>query len=701
MARCIGSKPASGRALLTVLLILTGHAAFAADEEDLFELELGDLLQIDVSTSIATHLPLSQRQNPAILSIITADDIRAMGARDLIDVIQRIPGFNVAKDIDVSGLVVRGLFGFEGRALVLLDGMPLTELAFGAYPLGNDVPVHLIERIEVVRGPGSVLYGGAAEAAVLNIITYSTGNELRIRDGELPDANGHRDLGARFAGERANWHWQGLLFAGAGRRSDAPYPYFNERPAFSHNDASAGIRSRFLTAQLRWHPDWSAKLLWQHYENNIVRGFAVDDSLPPDEQSAAIEQGITHRFSPLRFDNAVLEVVGRIFGNDNFNSDLQTSIQRNVPFERPGRDDVGIRRLKLASNNVWAVGSTQWLLGAEWLNDEARLVRAADPADRDPTLVLRADPDDPGSSQVSLDSMALYFNWQQQWDALTLFAGGRYDDSEVYGSELSPRLGLTWVRDRWHWKLLSQQAFRAPLIANNAFSRFGYDPSKPHREPVTSETIAVHEFELGYLATPQLFISGNLFYQTVDNIIEFRYNPVADDLYSDNGGRFGSYGAELEARYQRQPWRVVVNLSYATPKLYDEDNPYAYASDPQGGDTYLALHQPEQLIGIPSRKFFGNLQYQFSDRLRGFVNLLWLDEKNAAAEQPFGVTVTLPAQTLMDLGLHYDLPTWSLSLTVHDIGNERLNIVTPYYDSTFDTLAYKGRELSLDWRLQF
>ncbi|NQD38986.1 TonB-dependent receptor plug domain-containing protein [Permianibacter sp. IMCC34836] len=684
-----------------LMTVLASASVFAADADDLFQLDLDDLLQIDISTSIATRLPLSQRQNPAILSIITAEDIRAMGARDLIDVIQRIPGFNVAKDIDVAGLVVRGLFGFEGRALFLLDGMPLTELAFGAYPLGNDLPVHLIERIEIVRGPGSVLYGGAAETAVINIITYSAGNEARIRDGELPSANGHRDLGARFAGAQGQWRWQGLLFAGDGRRSDAPYRYFNERPAFDHNEASAGIRSRFLSSQLHWGPDWSAKLLWQHYENNIVRGFAVDDSLPPVEQAAAIEQGIAANFSPLRFDNAVLELDGRIYTSENFRSDIQTSLQRNIPFERPSRDDVGIRRLKLTSNNVWSFGSQQWLLGAEWLQDDARILRTADPAERDPDLVLRADPDDPGSSHVSLDSMALYFNWQQQWDALTVFAGGRYDDSDVYGNQFSPRVGLTWVRDRWHWKLLSQQAFRAPLIANSAFSRFGYDPSKPYREPVTPETIRVHEFELGYLATPQLFLSGNLFYQTVEDIIEFRYNPDADDLYSDNGGKFGSYGAEFEARYQQVPWRLLMNLSYATPKLYDDDNPFAYASDPQGGDTYLALHEPDEWIGIPSLKFFANLQYQWNDRVHLFINMLWLSEKNAAAEQPFGVTDTLPAQTLFDLGLHYDQRAWSLSVTLHDAGNERLNIVTPYYDSTFDTLPYKGRELSLDWRLQF
>ncbi|HEX4910475.1 MAG TPA: TonB-dependent receptor plug domain-containing protein [Permianibacter sp.] len=663
-------------------------------------MDLADLLQVDVRTSIATGMPLPQRQTPAILSIITADDIRAMGARDLIDVIQRIPGFNVAKDIDVAGLVVRGLFGFEGRALFLLDGMPLTELAFGAYPLGNDLPVHLIERIEIVRGPGSVRYGGAAETAVVNIISHADGDETALRYGQLPDEYGHRDVGGRFAGQHGEWRWQGLLFAGDGRRSDASYHYFNERPAFDHNEQSAGIRSRFLSTQLHWQ-DWSAKLLWQHYENNIVRGFAVDDSLPPDAQQQALQDGIAANFSPLRFDNAVLELNGAVYETEVFRSTVVASLQRNVPFERPRRDDVGIRRLKLASQNSWTLGSQQWLLGAEWLQDEARILRTDELAARDPNLVLRVEPEDAGSNRVTLDSSAFFLNWQQQWQALTMFAGGRYDDSDVYGNEFSPRLGVTGVYERWHWKLLSQRAFRAPLIANSAFSRFGYDPSKPHREPVTSETIRVHEFEVGLRVTPNLFVVGNLFYQTVDDIIEFRYNPGADDLYSDNGGRFGSYGAEFELRYQQAPWRFTANLSYATPRLYDDVNPFAYATDPQGGDTYLALHEPDELIGVPEWKLFANVHYQFSDRWRGFANLLWLSEKNAAAEQPFGVTSTLPAQTLVDLGLHYETAGWALTVSLHDVGNERLNIVTPYYDSTFDTLPYKGREWSLDWRLRF
>jgi outer membrane receptor for ferrienterochelin and colicins len=675
----------------------------AADPEfeSLLDLDLEGLLAVDISSSLATGLPLPQRRNPAILSILTAEDLRAMGARDLIDVINRVPGFNIAKDIDDAGLLVRGLYAFEGRALLLLDGLPLNDLAFGAYPLGNDIPIHLLERIEIIRGPGSVRYGGTAETAVINLVTHNDGGEASLRAGALPSAPGHYDAGLRLAEQHGDWHGKALVFAGGGRRSDADYRFFDQRPAFRHNAASAGIVSHTVAAELGWAQRWVGKVLWQHYENAIVRGFALDPALPPAARDAALAQGIAANSSPLRWDNLVLAVHGRLYQGERWHGEIELSVQDNLPFERPRRDDLGIRRYKLANSHVWQRGDQQWLLGIEALSDHARIVRTGEPELRDPSLALRAAPDAPAATRVRFDSAAAFVNWQRQWNHLGAFAGARFDYHEAYASQLSPRLGLTWVGQRWHAKLLSHQAFRAPLLANTAFSRFGYEPSRPHRRRVGAETTVVHELELGYRITPQWFISGNLFHQTVDDIIEFRYNPVADDLYSDNGGRMGSYGFELETRYQAEPWRLVGNLSHAWPRLYDHDNPFAYASRPRGGDTYLALHRPDEWLGVPGWKLFANAEYRVAEGQHLFLNLLWLSRKNAATEQPFGVTGDLPAQTLVDVGWRRDLGTWSLTLSVHDLGNQRLNVVTPYYDSGFDTLPYKGREFSVDLRLRF
>ena len=60
----------------------------------------------------------------------------------------------------------------------MVDGMQISDLRFGSFTMGDVIPVHLIERIEVIRGPGSVVYGGIAELAVVNIIT-STGEQQK------------------------------------------------------------------------------------------------------------------------------------------------------------------------------------------------------------------------------------------------------------------------------------------------------------------------------------------------------------------------------------------------------------------------------------------------------------------------------------------------------------------------------------------
>src|SRR5262245_29239018 len=85
---------------------------------------LKDLLNTKVAA--ATRVPVSMREAPAIVSVITAEDIRQAQCRDMVDVLALVPGLQATQDVPSGSITVRGLYGFEGRILVLVDGMPLT-----------------------------------------------------------------------------------------------------------------------------------------------------------------------------------------------------------------------------------------------------------------------------------------------------------------------------------------------------------------------------------------------------------------------------------------------------------------------------------------------------------------------------------------------------------------------------------------------
>jgi len=128
--------------------------------------------------TIASNVHQRQEEAASIVSVITREEIELYGARDISDVLRLIPGFEFGMDVNsLYGLFFRGAWGLEGKVLVMVDGLCVNELAYGVYNFIGTIPASMISRIEIIRGPGSAIYGGFAEVAVINVITMS-GNEL-------------------------------------------------------------------------------------------------------------------------------------------------------------------------------------------------------------------------------------------------------------------------------------------------------------------------------------------------------------------------------------------------------------------------------------------------------------------------------------------------------------------------------------------
>lgn len=174
--------------LLLSMLQPSARAQPSSDEEEL-ALSFGDKSTVSIATG--TQQPL--RRAPAVATVITAEDIAAMGATDLDDVLETVPGIHVSRSIQgYSPLyVVRGIYSdYNPQTLMLQNGVPMTTLFIGNR--GNawmGLPVENIARIEIIRGPGSALYGADAYSGVINIITKSAadtrGTEVGARGGSF------------------------------------------------------------------------------------------------------------------------------------------------------------------------------------------------------------------------------------------------------------------------------------------------------------------------------------------------------------------------------------------------------------------------------------------------------------------------------------------------------------------------------------
>ncbi len=157
---------------LVSLLILTPSAAFCLDDDDLFSMNLEELMQMEVTSVSKKKQNLSD--SAAAIFVITTDDIKRSGVTSIPDALRMAPGINVGQiDSNKWAITSRGFNGrFSNKLLVLIDGRTVYSPTFsGVYWEVQDTMLEDIERIEVIRGPGAALWGANAVNGVINIIT--------------------------------------------------------------------------------------------------------------------------------------------------------------------------------------------------------------------------------------------------------------------------------------------------------------------------------------------------------------------------------------------------------------------------------------------------------------------------------------------------------------------------------------------------
>ena len=179
----------------SLTLAFSGLARAADNTASLTALKsmsLEDLGEVNVVVA-ASKYEQKTTEAPSSVSIVTQEEIKLYGYRTLADILASLQGFNVSYDRNNSYLGVRGvsLGDFNSRVLLLIDGHRINNNLTDSAGIGNEflLDVDLIDRVEVIRGPGSVLYGNNAFFGVINVITRKGGQvngvEASVEYGEF------------------------------------------------------------------------------------------------------------------------------------------------------------------------------------------------------------------------------------------------------------------------------------------------------------------------------------------------------------------------------------------------------------------------------------------------------------------------------------------------------------------------------------
>ncbi|MDQ3775791.1 MAG: TonB-dependent receptor [Pseudomonadota bacterium] len=553
--------------------------------------------------SIATGSKQRLSEAPAVITVITAADIKAIGATDLDEALETVPGLHVARsNLGYNPIyTIRGVYSdFNPQVLVLINGIPITNLFQGDRNLiWGGMPVEAIARIEVIRGPGSAVYGADAFAGVVNIITKTkqdiSGSELGVRGGSFDTWDAWGVHGGTWAGfdvaAMVEFHdtdgQAEIIDADAQTALDATFGTGASLAPGPVNLQRENLDARLDVARR----DWRLRAGLQR-RRDVGNGAGVAQALDPNNRFASDRWNID-----LSYDNPIFAKDWDVTAQVSYLDTSQEIDQDAILFPPGANLGFGVfpdgvignpevfERHARVNLSAFYTGFDQHLfrLGAGFNYGTLREVRETKNFGLDPTTGV---PLPPGSPPVDVTDTPLVFiregdrknyflflqdawAFQRDWE---LTAGARFDQYSDFGNTVNPRFALVWqTRDDLTTKLLYGQAFRAPSFAESRNINNPVVLGNPNLDP---ETIRTVELAFDYQAMRNLRVGLNVFRYWWDDIIRFVPDPGATSRTAQNSGQQTGTGLELEADWEPlDSLRLLGNYAYqeSTDEATDRD----------------------------------------------------------------------------------------------------------------------------------
>ncbi|PPD04899.1 MAG: TonB-dependent receptor [Methylobacter sp.] len=598
---------------IVLACLCAGTEAIAEESkvEDFFELSPEQLSKLSVVATLATGTPRTVAKSAAAITVITADQIKDMGARQLSEVLETVPGFHnsVQQNTYDASYSVRGIRNeINAELLFLLDGTRLNLPYRGGLATGIQIPVEAIQRLEIIRGPGSALYGADAFAGVINIVTKKAddidGTRLGVWAGEFDSQSGW----AQQSGEVAGWEvGASVQFVNSGIDSSRIIERDRQTPidralGTSVSRAPGVVQSQYKTInsflnlqRKHWYVGFSAVSGFDAGTNAGVNAVLDPIGLGGGNQYLA---DVRYSTEDLLKDWELKAHLSYLY------SSLEASFQgfpngAVLPISRTGDVTSGSNAVALvafpdgANTTLGRVeqiptlelsslyrGFDKHLLqfGFSYRYEQTRVSNASNfgrgaidastlaalPAVnvRDGTLTNFTDTEFAylPPSQRSIGSVFFQDEWQIN-QKLQLVAGARYDRYSDFGGTFNPRAALIWELDpKLTGKILYGRAFRAPTFLEQANQNNPVLLGNPNLQP---EIINTFELAFDYHPLSTLRTGLNFYYYELNDGIQIVRIPGTQTATFANSASQNGYGTEFEWDWQAsEKWNLRGNYAW-------------------------------------------------------------------------------------------------------------------------------------------
>lgn len=605
----------------------------------------------DLITATKRATPL--RKAPAIATIVTAEEIRNMGARNLIDVLKMVPGFGIStNEFGISMVEVRGIrTATSEKILVMIDGHSLNKNFTGSalYNVAGLLPVENIKQVEIVRGPGSALYGNSAFMATVNIITRDAdeidGFEVKAGGGNFNTYKGNitggKTIGDKFGVSGSLDYYK--------TRGDNPYIERDVLGASGRADMQFRQLDSFLKVN---YGDLSFRggYMNKRQHSYIGLGYAlVDDAYDQLENywgelayAKRLAEGLAANIK-VRYDHYSQDPYARILPNGAYGIYPDGMIGKPLVNDRNIGGEFQVDWDMFKGNHVIA-GFSYDNLQQYGVKQYANF----DPRTYAPLGYWQEVSNWNKNATRQIFATYLQDEWQL-FERMHLTAGVRYDHYSDFGSTVNPRAGFVWnFIDNADLKLLYGQAFRAPNFQELYNINNPVVVGNPDLKP---EKIKTYEAGITYRFARWLVVDVNYFYSDITDLIVWdtatspaRYaNLGAADTQGIETGIRGAYGNSLHWRFS-----------------------YVY-QDPKDGIT------GSRLPYVPNHRATGSINYAPCKYVNLHTDLRWTGPRPRARGE---ARAEMPAYFTADFAITFRnfIKNFEIQAAVHNLFNKR------YYD---------------------
>lgn len=549
-----GVPPYQPRCAISFAYLLMSLALFDcgeshATQRDLFSLSLEELMQ--VSVQVVSRQPESLETTPAAVTVFTREDIERMGVRWLDELMSYIPGAfphqRAGSAAPFWSAQFRGNPNENGSGILLLiDGRRQNDAAFGtASTAWMRQNLAGFERVEIMRSPGSALYGANAAYAVINLISANDLREVKVSGGEL----GATEL--QLSAQTQLDEWQVSINAYQYRDDGdkrAAFDRFFEQSHTVDPQQSQSFQLHLASPRLSLFVDSYQYTL----ENYYVLGTLTDGT--NQSNSNAFDYGIhLHDITwrdivfgaMLNQRRSEYQLTSRLTpANTGSNTTPQDFIFQSTFFSETNSIDV----TSTGNFNV----QNRWQLGIETYEEKASAEANATHDVMNGVYLgngLVRQPYDlmPNARRTGF---GYYSHWASDWtEHISSTVGVRHDETDDVGGATSPRIALIYRGiDAQIWKMAYVEAFRAPSLGELHLTSNPVNLGNDDLKPVRLKNLELTNLLQGKSTS----LETSLFYSHEQDLILFRQvSPTTVQRF--NVGELSIKGMEFSLHWRTAP----------------------------------------------------------------------------------------------------------------------------------------------------